>query len=681
MTSSPPVFPDSFISISVPEFTVGEIFDFNATDDVDTEGDGLTYAIQSHGSIPLSEVIINPDTGRLSIIEPTKELSSTAENRAAFNVFAFDSEGNSTTANVFLELTDVEEPPVFRSDTRFYVEDGASGTVGTASAYDQDDFFDESVDLQLSGPDADLFRLQFYGGGFADIVAEAPLTASPPNDANGDGIFELFVTADDGVSSTTVLKQIIIDGFAPPEVFGETFFSVENQINDYFLFGFDRDDDNLTYSIAGGPDAALFEMADPNAGRFRFLLPPDFEDPSDANGDNLYEFVAEVSDGNSKGLAVVAVEVEDDPDETSAGFVPTYFDLSNSAGSRAIEFSSETANTIEAYPTAPDAATVEAAGATFRAGDLLGNDAAAKISFIGNGLSIRRSSETWQERRLIDGNDVLYLELAENENFGRAQNLTLFFDAFEEGGGVNVDYYLNSEFVGMDYFPLSEGTSEARLTSQEVYDGLEIYSDTGEGFRLSGMAMDREDLSGSGGGGSSGGSTLVTLDFTNQEATGRAVTTLVNGGIVHQQVYTGYPTSLSVDAAGIDISANNTVAPDAKVSFLGNGLSVRSDQDNDFVVKGERKTVEANEELIFKFNDSPTLGNATELSLAFDYVAGNGNFLVDFYLDGEATISRTFLSSAIKVTGVDFDEVRLSTDGDLAFRLAEIEFLREDLIA
>ena len=676
MTSSPPVFPDSFISISVPEFTVGEIFDFNATDDVDSEGDGLSYVIRSRDRSVLNELQIDGATGVLTLISPA------SRNSLLFDVVAFDSDNNKATSTVVLDLSDVEQPPVLGSDNSFNADEGSTGVVGFVSAFDPDDF-SAPITFSLSGPDADLFQLVPNGfGNFADIIALSPLSALPPNDADGDTVFEIIVTADDGTSTASGLTEIYLNGFVPPILNGDYRETSENVLYEFSLTGFDLDGDTLTYSIVGGPDASLFELADLAGDRVRFRAPPDFESPSDADSDNIYELIAEVSDGTFSDQARIFVEVLDDPADDIGSLIPTVFDFSDAVGPRAISFSSALIDTIDTYRAAQSEVSVDAAGVTIRANTFSQEEGGpAKISFLGDGLSIRRTSETWQDRRVANFDENILVDLTNTENFGKAQNLTLLFDEVPEDIGLLIEYKLDSRFPGGEFVEIPAGTTEVQLSSSQVFDGFIISHSSNGAYRLSGMAMDREDLSGSGGGGSSGGSTLITLDFTNQEATGRAVTTLVDGGIVDQQVYTGYPTSLSVDAAGIDISANNTVAPDAKVSFLGNGLSVRSDQDNDFVVKGERKTVEANEELIFKFNDSPTLGDATELSLAFDYVAGNGNFLVDFYLDGEATISRTFLSSAIKVTGVDFDEVRLSTDGDLAFRLAEIEFLREDLIA
>ena len=422
MTSSPPVFPDSFISISVPEFTVGEIFDFNATDDVDSEGDGLTYVIRTDEVIPPQEFGIDAETGILSLTQPTKIFSnSLAGNAVLFDVVVFDGDGNAASTEVLLELTDVEEAPIFESDQAFIVEDGATGNVGFAVAFDPDDF-DATVTFSLSGPDAGLFRLQpDESGFFADIFADTPLTATPANDANGDGIFEVIVTADDGVSTSSILKQFFINGFVPPSLPYETYEVFENEISDIYLNGFDYDGDPLTYSIVGGADAALFEISDLSNDLLRFLSPPDFEAPEDADGDNVYDIVIEVSDGALTDRGRIAVSVRDDPNDATDALTSTFFDFSNAVGPRAIAFTSGPIDSIDSFRAAQDAVSVDAAGATFRAGDLFGDDEVAKISFLGDGLSIRRSSEAWQERRLIDDNDVLFVDLDPTDNFGRAQ--------------------------------------------------------------------------------------------------------------------------------------------------------------------------------------------------------------------------------------------------------------------
>ena len=65
----------------------------------------------------------------------------------------------------------------------------------------------------------------------------------------------------------------------------------------------------LTYSIAGGADAAFFAI-DGNTGALTFLAPPDYEAPADANSDNVYEVTVQVSDGALTDTQAISVTVQ-----------------------------------------------------------------------------------------------------------------------------------------------------------------------------------------------------------------------------------------------------------------------------------------------------------------------------------------------------------------------------------
>ena len=76
-----------------------------------------------------------------------------------------------------------------------------------------------------------------------------------------------------------------------------TFINVaENQTAVINTDAVDPDGDSLTNSIVGGADAGQFSI-DPSSGVITFNNAPDFENPGDANGDNVYELTVQVSDG------------------------------------------------------------------------------------------------------------------------------------------------------------------------------------------------------------------------------------------------------------------------------------------------------------------------------------------------------------------------------------------------
>ena len=69
----------------------------------------------------------------------------------------------------------------------------------------------------------------------------------------------------------------------------------------------DADLDTLTYSISGGADAALFSI-DGSTGVLSFKGTPDFETPTDAGANNVYEVTVQVDDGNG-GTDTQAISV------------------------------------------------------------------------------------------------------------------------------------------------------------------------------------------------------------------------------------------------------------------------------------------------------------------------------------------------------------------------------------
>lgn len=79
--------------------------------------------------------------------------------------------------------------------------------------------------------------------------------------------------------------------------------------------------DTLTYSISGGGDAAKFQI-DTTTGALSFLASPDFESPADANGDNVYDVIVQVTDGvgiDTQTIAVTVANTNDNAPVFSSG--------------------------------------------------------------------------------------------------------------------------------------------------------------------------------------------------------------------------------------------------------------------------------------------------------------------------------------------------------------------------
>ena len=89
----------------------------------------------------------------------------------------------------------------------------------------------------------------------------------------------------------------------------------------------------LSYSIMGGADAALFNI-NAMTGVVTFKVPPNFEAPTDAGGNNVYDITVRASDGSlyaDKAVAIAVTNVNEIPSITSAATASTPENVSTTA--------------------------------------------------------------------------------------------------------------------------------------------------------------------------------------------------------------------------------------------------------------------------------------------------------------------------------------------------------------
>ena len=81
--------------------------------------------------------------------------------------------------------------------------------------------------------------------------------------------------------------------------------------------------DTITYSISGGADSALFAI-DTNTGELTFVAAPDYEAPTDSDGNNIYEVEVTANDNNGNTTAqTISVTVTPVNDNAPAFTSPT----------------------------------------------------------------------------------------------------------------------------------------------------------------------------------------------------------------------------------------------------------------------------------------------------------------------------------------------------------------------
>jgi hypothetical protein len=134
-----------------------------------------------------------------------------------------------------------------------------------------------------------------------------------PTEAQGPGTFTFDVVVTDNgtlaLSDSETITVTVNEGNQTPTFTSSPTVSVqENQTQVMTVTASDADvpGQPLIYSLAGGADAAAFAVT--SGGALSFQTAPNFESPTDANLDNVYEVTVQVSDGVG-GIATQVLQV------------------------------------------------------------------------------------------------------------------------------------------------------------------------------------------------------------------------------------------------------------------------------------------------------------------------------------------------------------------------------------
>ncbi len=307
--------------VTVPENTtpVGD------ADGVDPDGDTVTFSIV--GGADAARFTINSATGVVSFINaPDFEAPSDADGNNNYQIRLRISDGNGGTQdrNVTVRVTDVgneggggnNQAPYFTNVGQGEVVTVVTGTTAVGDANAQDPNGDTIIYSISGGADAALFTVNAQTGVVSFINAP---DVNNPGDADGNNSYLITLRASDGslFQDRNVVVNVIASGQqgnrAP--VFtnvsqGEVVWFDENGTFVGDANAVDADGDVLTFSVVGGADASKFTI-NAQTGELFFINAPDFENPGDANGNNLYELVIRVSDGKANVDRTIGVNVED----------------------------------------------------------------------------------------------------------------------------------------------------------------------------------------------------------------------------------------------------------------------------------------------------------------------------------------------------------------------------------
>ncbi len=308
-------------SFSTPENSVnGTVVGTVISSDPDLGANGsLSYAIT--GGTGSTAFAINAMTGQISVADAS-QLNFEATPSFALLVTVTDGGTPSlnATATITINLTNVNESPTDVLPNSFSINEQINTTggrsLGTLTVSDPD--ISDSFTLTIQpGGDASKFSIGGAGSkelilddGVLDFETKSSYTVTVRvRDAGGLTYDETLVVNVNNLNDTPTITS---DGAGP----SATQTIAENLSAVTIVTASDEDlpAQTLVYSIVGGADSGKFSI-NGSTGALSFTAAPNFEVRTDADLDNVYEVIVQVSDGvggiDSQAISVTVTEIDE----------------------------------------------------------------------------------------------------------------------------------------------------------------------------------------------------------------------------------------------------------------------------------------------------------------------------------------------------------------------------------
>ena len=283
----------------------GTIYTYRATD---PEGDGLTWSV---GGADGSYFDIS-DRGVLAFKSPPDFESPPRpdDNEYQVTVETTDDNADKGTFDVVVTVTDVNEGPVIEdtiTNTAFTVQENHDQVLFTYSAKDPEDPDAEITRWSVTGTDGGDFSINEDG----ELKFRDTPDFERPADSNRDNEYLFTVRASDGRYYGTLEVTVTVEAVneAPEFRSGSTteFAYQENGTSDLYTYrATDPEGGDVTWHLTGD-DSSAFDISE--TGVLTFSDSPDYEDPADADDDNVYQVtvVARDEQGNARLEVTVTV--------------------------------------------------------------------------------------------------------------------------------------------------------------------------------------------------------------------------------------------------------------------------------------------------------------------------------------------------------------------------------------
>ncbi len=437
-----PVFSSDSITLTVAENTGASVNIGSAVSATDPDGDTLSYSLS--GTDATSFDIVNT-SGQL---QTKTALDYETKTSYSVTITAKDPDDLSDTISVTINVTDVNEAPVFSSDsiTLTVAENTAAGTnIGSAvSATDPDG---DTLTYTLGGTDAASF----------DIVSSSgQLQTKTSLDYQTKTTYSVTVTAEDGDDASDTINVTInvtnvletVENIAPIFTEGtDTTRSIAENTTSGQNIGStvsatDENGDTLTYSL-GGTDAASFDIVS-TTGQLQTKTSLDYESK------NIYSITITASDGTLTDTINVTVGITN-VHEAGINNYPEFND--GIITTRSVRENTDAENSIGTPLTATDSD-----------GDTL------EYSMTGTeSSSFSIDSTTGQ----LSTNSALDFEMQHTYSF----TVTV---TDSQGGSVSIAVMINIIDV-LESTPLSERTGVVRSAIIDAIDGVSTASEVNDG--------------------------------------------------------------------------------------------------------------------------------------------------------------------------------------------------------
>ncbi|MFC3174632.1 M10 family metallopeptidase C-terminal domain-containing protein [Novosphingobium bradum] len=280
----------------------------------DNGGPPISYALSGTDALLFN---LDATSGVLTFkAAPNFEAPADAGTNNVYDVIVTASaNGLSDTQALAISVTNVNEAPVITSNgglasaTLSVAENTTAVTTVIATDPEK-----TALAYSVSGTDAALFTINSTTGALA--FRSAP-NFEAPADAGHNNVYDVIVTASDGLLTDTQALAITVTNVNEAPIISSNGGGATARINVAenttavtTVLAIDPEGAAVTYALSG-TDATKFDL-NPTTGVLTFKAAPDYENPTDASSNNVYNIVVTASDGlltDTQSLAVAVTNV------------------------------------------------------------------------------------------------------------------------------------------------------------------------------------------------------------------------------------------------------------------------------------------------------------------------------------------------------------------------------------